>query len=120
MGSGHTAFVFYEAAPKHSGVSFLVRFVLFGSVLLRHRRTLCRKGRKIMKNNKNLKFCLDLLRFLQNNESEPGQRSALESASKRLKQLQQRTRRDQEEVYLVVREIAEVLLKTLDDQALIQ
>ena len=69
-----------------------------------------------MKHDKNLKFCLDLLRsFQKRNESEPEQRSALECASKRLKQLRQRTRRDQAEVYLVVREIAEALLKTLGD-----
>lgn len=69
-----------------------------------------------MKGDKNLKFCLDLLKSFQNrSESEPEQKRALEGASKRLRQLRRRKRRDQAEVYLVVREIAEALLKALND-----
>jgi hypothetical protein len=65
---------------------------------------------------------LDVLKSLQNrNESGPEQKRTLESASKRLKKLRQRAKRDQAEIYLVVRQIAEAIMKTLEkEKALIQ
>ena len=63
-----------------------------------------------MKHDKNLKFCLDFLKSLQDrDESEPEQMRTLENASKRLRRLRRLARRDQEEIYLAVREIAEAI-----------
>jgi hypothetical protein len=68
-----------------------------------------------MKQNKNLKFCLEILKSLRSqNESEPGQKRTLESASKRLRKLRRMANRDQEEIFRVVRQITEAIIKTLD------
>ncbi len=70
-----------------------------------------------MKSDKNLKFCLDVLKSMRNrNESEPGQTRALENVSKSLKRLRRVARRDQEEIYLVVRQVAEVIIETLSHE----
>ena len=66
---------------------------------------------KLMKQNKNLKFCLEILKSLQSqSESEPEQKRTLEDASKRLRQLRRMAKRDQEEIYRVVRQIAEAII----------
>jgi len=64
-----------------------------------------------MKHNKNLKFCLAVLKSLQNkNESEPEQKRTLENASQKLRRLGRMAKRDQEEIYQVVRQIAEAII----------
>jgi hypothetical protein len=68
-----------------------------------------------MKKNKNLKFCLEILKSMQDqNKPEPEQKRTLENASQRLKGLRRMAKRDQEEVFLVVRQVAEALIKTRD------
>lgn len=63
--------------------------------------------------NKNLKFCMDELRSLQNrSELEPEQRSRLESAMEELKKLWRKANPSRDEVYRTVRSVAEAILTT--------
>jgi hypothetical protein len=54
---------------------------------------------------------LAILKSLQNkNESEPEQKRTLENASQKLRRLSRMAKRDQEEVYQVVRQVAEAII----------
>jgi hypothetical protein len=65
--------------------------------------------------DKNLQFCMDELRSLQNrNGLEPGQRSRLENASEELRRLWRKPNPPRREVYLAVRKVAEAILKTFE------
>ncbi len=66
-----------------------------------------------MKKNKNLQFCLDELRSMQNRDGlEPERRSTLEKAKKKLRQLRRNPNPTREELFEVVREVAEAIIKT--------
>jgi len=63
--------------------------------------------------NKNLKFCMDELRSLQNrSELEPEQRSRLEVAMRELRKLWRRANPTREDVYRAVRLVSEAILTT--------
>ena len=73
-----------------------------------------------MKKDKNLQFCLDELQSMQNRDGlEPEQRSALERAKRKLKRLRQRPHPAREEVFEVVREIAEIIIHTFSDSLML-
>jgi hypothetical protein len=64
-----------------------------------------------MKSNKDLQFCLEALRSLQNrNGPEPEQRSALEKAEVKLKRLRRKPNPSREEIFEAVREVAEAII----------
>jgi len=65
-----------------------------------------------MKDDKNLRFCMDKLQFMQNrNGIEPEQRSALENARNKLKRLRRKSNPSRREIFEVVREVAETIIK---------
>jgi hypothetical protein len=64
-------------------------------------------------NDKNLKFCMDELRSLQNRSGlEPEQRSQLERAMEELRRLWRKPNLSRREIYRAVRLVAEAVLKT--------
>jgi cell division FtsZ-interacting protein ZapD len=68
-----------------------------------------------MKRFKSLSNCNDLLRSIQKlNELESEQRSNLERARRKLNRLKRNGKIDREEVFEVVREIAEAVLNCTD------
>jgi hypothetical protein len=63
--------------------------------------------------DKNLKFCMDQLRSLQNRDGlEPEQRSELEKAMEVLKRLWRKPNPSRKDVYAAVRLVAEAILTT--------
>jgi hypothetical protein len=63
--------------------------------------------------DKNLQFCMDQLRSLQDRDGlEPEQRSELEKATEALKKLWRRQDPSRKEVYVAVRLVAEAILTT--------
>jgi len=61
--------------------------------------------------DKNLKFCMDQLRSLQNRDGlEPGQRSELERAMEALRRLWRKPNPSRKEIYVAVRLVAEAIL----------
>ena len=65
-----------------------------------------------MKENKNLRFCLDELQSMQNRDGlEPEQSSALEKAKSELKRLRRKPHPTRGEIFKVVREVAEAIIK---------
>jgi hypothetical protein len=63
--------------------------------------------------NKNLKFCMDELRSLQNrSELEPEQRSRLEAATEELRKLWRKANPSRADVYRAVRLVSEAILTT--------
>jgi hypothetical protein len=90
-------------------MSFPVRPFLFGSCLC---GTGNRRRRNKMK-DKNLKFCMDQLRSLQDRDGlEPGRRSELEKAMEALKGLWRKQNPSRKEIYVAVRLVAEAILTT--------
>jgi hypothetical protein len=70
---------------------------------------------EVMKKSKNWQFCMDTLKSLQNEgEFEPEQKSALEGAQKGLRKLRRKTNPSREEIYRVVRQVAEAILNILN------
>lgn len=68
-----------------------------------------------MKHNKDLQFCIDKLKSLQNrDESGPEQKSALEVARKMLKGLRRKDNPARAEVFRVVRQVAETIFNILE------
>lgn len=65
-----------------------------------------------MKDDKNLRFCIDELQSMQNRDGlQPEQRSALENAKSKLKRLRREPHPSRKEVFEVVREVAEAIIK---------
>jgi hypothetical protein len=63
--------------------------------------------------DKNLKFCMDELKSLQNRDGlEPEQKSELEKAMKELKRLWRKSNPSRKDVYWAVRRVAEAILTT--------
>ncbi len=78
---------------------------------LRHRQL---PGRSKM-HDKNLKFCMDQLKFLQDRDGlEPERRSELEKAMKALKQLWRKPNPSRRDTYETVRLVAEAILTTFE------
>jgi|ERR1700683_3499615 hypothetical protein len=74
--------------------------------------TLPEKENCCMKDDKNLRFCIDELQSMQNRDGlEPEQRSALENAKSKLKCLRRKPHPSRKEVFEVVREVAEAIIK---------
>jgi hypothetical protein len=64
-----------------------------------------------MKANKNLQFCMGQLRSMQDRDGlEPEQRSALEKAGIQLKRLRRNSKPTREEIFRVVRDVAESII----------
>ena len=64
-----------------------------------------------MKQDRNLQFCMDQLRFMQERDGlEPEQRGALERAKVRLKRLRRNPNPTRREIFEVVREVAEAII----------
>lgn len=64
-----------------------------------------------MKGNKDLQFCIDQLRLMRDrNGLQPEQKSALERTEFKLKRLRRNQRPDRQEVFEVVREVAEAII----------
>lgn len=65
--------------------------------------------------DKNLRFCIDQLKSLQNrNGLKPEQESELEKAMKRLRRLWRKHDPSRKEIYQTVRQVAEAVLKTFE------
>jgi len=65
-----------------------------------------------VKEDKNLRFCMDELQSMQNRDGlKPEQRSALENAKGKLRRLRRKTHPSRKEVFEVVREVAEAIIK---------
>jgi hypothetical protein len=65
-----------------------------------------------MSKDKNLQFCMDKLRSMQNRDGlEPEQKSALEKAQGKLKRLWRKPNPVRREIFNVVREVAEAIIK---------
>ncbi len=65
-----------------------------------------------MKNDKNLRFCMDTLLSMKNrDELEPEQRSALEKAESNLRRLWRNPKPSRGEIFETVRSVAEALRK---------
>ena len=98
---------------------FVVRHTLgefFGSVhsfsgaALRHRQFLAGEGGP-MKQDKNLQYCMDCLRSMQERDGlEPEQSSALEKAKVRLKKLRRSPSPTRREIFEAVRQVAEAIV----------
>ena len=64
-----------------------------------------------MKYDKNLQFCMNQLRFMQERDGlEPEQRSALEKAKIKLKRLRRNSKPSRREIFETIREIAEAII----------
>jgi hypothetical protein len=64
-----------------------------------------------MKHDKNLQFCMDLLKSMQDRDGpEPGQMSALEKTTARLRNLRRNPRPSRGEIFEAVRDVAETIL----------
>ena len=73
-----------------------------------------------MKKDKNLQFCLDELQSMQIRDGlEPEQRSALESAKRKLKRLRRTPHPTREEGFEVVREVAEIMINGFNDSLML-
>jgi hypothetical protein len=78
-------------------------------LLLRHRQL----PEEEQMQDKNLKFCMDKLRSLQNRDGlEPGQKSELEKAMEALKRLWRKPNPSRKDIYVAVRLVAEAILTT--------
>jgi len=67
-----------------------------------------------MKNDRNLQFCMEQLNAMLNgDEFDPEQKRALEVARKKLKQLWRNDRPARNQVFQVVRAVAEAILNVL-------
>lgn len=65
-----------------------------------------------MKRNKDVQFCIEQLSSMLNRGGlGPGQKSALEAALEELKDLRRNANPRKQDVYRVVRKVAEVLIK---------
>lgn len=70
-----------------------------------------------MKHNKDLQFCIDKLKSLQNrDESGPEQKSALEVAQRKLKWLKRKSNPARAEIFRVVRQVAETIFNILEHE----
>jgi hypothetical protein len=66
-----------------------------------------------MSKDKNLQFCMDELKSMQNRDGlEPEQMSALEKAEDELKRLWRKPNPSRREVFKAVRKVAEAIIKT--------
>jgi hypothetical protein len=66
-----------------------------------------------MKQNKNLRFCMDELQSMRDRDGcEPEQRSALEKAREKLRRLSRNPNPSREEIFEVVRQVAEAISKS--------
>jgi hypothetical protein len=64
-----------------------------------------------MKYDKNLKFCMNQLRFMQERDGlEPEQRSALEKAKVKLKRLRRNSNPSRRDIFETIREVAEAII----------
>jgi hypothetical protein len=82
----------------------------FSGAALRHRQFPAGEGEQ-MKNSKDLQFCMNQLRFMQERDGlEPEQKSALEKAKDRLKRLRRNPRPSRTEVFEAIREVAEAII----------
>jgi hypothetical protein len=64
-----------------------------------------------VKQDKNLQFCVDYLRSMQERDGlEPEQRGALEKAKVRLKRLRRNPNPTRREIFEAVREVAEAII----------
>ncbi len=83
-------------------------------MLLRH-GTFADKEKNLMKGNKDLQFCMNLLgSMLNRNELEPEQQRTLDGARNVLKRLWRKADPSREEIYHAVRIVAEAILNTLN------
>jgi hypothetical protein len=65
-----------------------------------------------MQYEKNLRYCLDLLRSMQNRDGlEPEQTSALEKAEIKLKRLRRKPNPSRREIFEAVRGVVEAIIK---------
>lgn len=65
--------------------------------------------------DKNLKFCMDQLKSLQNRDGlKPEQGSELEKATEELKRLWRKSNPSRKDIYLAVRQVAEAILNTFE------
>lgn len=96
---------------RHKLCEFSGSFHSFSdSCLLRH-RPLPEKENS-MKDDKNLRFCMDELQSMQNRDGiEPERRSALANAKNKLRRLRRKSHPDRGEIFEVVREVAEAIIK---------
>lgn len=63
-----------------------------------------------MKHDKNLQFCMDLLKSMQDRDGpQPEQMSALEKAKARLRKLRRNPNPTRREIFEAVREVAEAI-----------
>jgi hypothetical protein len=93
-------------------VSFSVQSIPSRELPLRRRRLLPEKEDDMSK-DKNLQFCMDELKSMQNRDGlEPEQMSALEKAEGELKRLWRKPNPSRREVFKVVRQVAEAIIKT--------
>jgi hypothetical protein len=89
----------------------------FSEAALRHRQFLPEKEDR-MKQDKNLQFCLDELRSMQNrNGLEPEQRGALERAKVKLRWLRRTPNPSRREIFEAVREVAEAIISNFVDRS---
>jgi hypothetical protein len=66
-----------------------------------------------MKQDKNLQYCMDCLRSMQERDGlEPEQSSALEKAKVRLKKLRRSPNPTRREIFEAVRQVAEAIVNT--------
>ena len=64
-----------------------------------------------MKQDKNLQYCMDCLRFMQERDGlEPEQRSALEKAKVKLRALRRSPTPTRREIFETVRQVAEAIV----------
>lgn len=98
-------------AVRHTLSEFSGSVHSFSGAALRHRQY-CRERRELgMKGNKDLQFCIDQLRLMRDrNGLQPEQKSALERTEFKLKRLRRNQRPDRQEVFEVVREVAEAII----------
>ena len=67
-----------------------------------------------MRKSKDLQFCLEILRSLQNRDGpEPEQRSALENARVKLVRLRRKSNPTRKEIFETVRKVAEAIIDAL-------
>jgi hypothetical protein len=91
--------------------------VSFPVLSIPSRELLCGTGSSLpekenrMNHDKNLQFCMNQLRFMQMRDGlEPEQRSALERAKVKLKQLRRDPNPSRRDVFEAIREVAEAII----------
>jgi truncated hemoglobin YjbI len=97
-------------AVRHTLGEFFGSVYSFSGAALRHRQFLAGEGGP-MKQDKNLQYCMDCLRSMQERDGlEPEQRSALEKAKVRLKALRRSPTPTRREIFEAVRQVAEAIV----------